>query len=884
MPVRGTTRGRHAAVLGILLTVCFAGTIAAAPYVYFSHPYNGYTYYEPGGSVVLNGTMYDYSNGYQPITNVEVYCDGTKLGDATLTNPESYGTWEYEWDPMSYGEHEFKAIAYGTNGTAEAIATTTFNASNMPPVAHDLRVTALADSSDPIVISPAYDNESGQTVTPSIVTAPSNGSATCDGYSFRYTPDAGFAGIDTFTYRVDDGFDDSNEAVCRILVQSPANRAGVLVVLVVNSNLFANVLSNEVVRLKTDLENEGYSARIKVWPPSGTSAHDLWTYLKSEYTNTAQWLTGAILIGDVPKAVTDHYNDLVYWNMAEFQTSGSVYTRNIWVSRINADDTSWGSEAVLIKRALQANHDYRTGVSRLPFTAGYYMVPEWWESYTYGYTNFLDVWPALEARGQDNNSLRFLPDRTDMDIGGADVFAMGAEVFDETSHGSSGGYMANQKWFDKNSLYRVIAQARVALITSCSSGMPGGIVNNHIFTRGGGCTYAVCGSAVNYVGDFTIKYRTVFRERLAGGDSWGGAMLHSYPFGAANRTMHYGDLSMGVMASVSSNAMPRIESFNSEVELPYTVNLSVDAFDQDGTVSNIEWFCNGYNGGRAAPTYSGTATNITHEYSSAGTYSVRVEVTDNHKARVWREMTVSVNRFPMASNDTAIVEANQSVTVDVLANDTDPDGHDISIENVVTHPERGTAAISGDEIVYASTNALWTGQDTFVYRIRDTMGGMNSATVTVTVIDDTTSPGVASVRSAGASNRVTVVFDEAVEGGSSSNGAENVFNYTIDNGVSIGAAALDPDGSTVILSTSPLQEGVGYTLSVSNICDVAATPNAMIAQQVVFQYYNQVPGLEYEYYHGSWSSGGWLPDFDSLTPVTNGVVANFSISPRARDT
>ncbi|HDM78963.1 MAG TPA: hypothetical protein ENG51_21260, partial [Deltaproteobacteria bacterium] len=39
-------------------------------------------------------------------------------------------------------------------------------------------------------------------------------------------------------------------------------------------------------------------------------------------------------------------------------------------------------------------------------------------------------------------------------------------------------------------------------------------------------------------------------------------------------------------------------------------------------------------------------------------------------------------------------------------------------------------------------------------------------------------------------------------------------------------------------------------------------------------------GLNYEYYHGVWDS---LPDFDSLTPESEGTVCNFNITERDRD-
>ncbi len=41
-----------------------------------------------------------------------------------------------------------------------------------------------------------------------------------------------------------------------------------------------------------------------------------------------------------------------------------------------------------------------------------------------------------------------------------------------------------------------------------------------------------------------------------------------------------------------------------------------------------------------------------------------------------------------------------------------------------------------------------------------------------------------------------------------------------------------------------------------------------------------VNGLDYEYYHGTWSN---LPDFDLLTPVSTGTVTNFSLTPKQQN-
>ena len=72
------------------------------------------------------------------------------------------------------------------------------------------------------------------------------------------------------------------------------------------------------------------------------------------------------------------------------------------------------------------------------------------------------------------------------------------------------------------------------------------------------------------------------------------------------------------------------------------MNFSVNAYDPDGAISNIEWFLTGYDLGRATPSFSGTATNVSYAFPAAGVYTSRVEVVDNYKARTWRESVITV--------------------------------------------------------------------------------------------------------------------------------------------------------------------------------------------------------------------------------------------------
>ncbi|HEX3632066.1 MAG TPA: Ig-like domain-containing protein [Casimicrobiaceae bacterium] len=91
-----------------------------------------------------------------------------------------------------------------------------------------------------------------------------------------------------------------------------------------------------------------------------------------------------------------------------------------------------------------------------------------------------------------------------------------------------------------------------------------------------------------------------------------------------------------------------------------------------------------------------------------------------------------LNRGPNAVADSFTVNSNSMANaLDVLANDSDPDGDPISIV-AVGAPAHGTAAISGSKISY-SPAAGYIGPDSFTYTIADPKGLTSSATVSITV-------------------------------------------------------------------------------------------------------------------------------------------------------
>ena len=100
-------------------------------------------------------------------------------------------------------------------------------------------------------------------------------------------------------------------------------------------------------------------------------------------------------------------------------------------------------------------------------------------------------------------------------------------------------------------------------------------------------------------------------------------------------------------------------------------------------------------------------------------------------------VTIVVNR-PTANDDFADTDGNNPVPVNVLENDTDPDGNDkidAGSVAIVSPPARGTVSVnpSTGEVTYTATGSF-QGTDTFRYTITDAAGAVSSpGTVTIVV-------------------------------------------------------------------------------------------------------------------------------------------------------
>ena len=118
-------------------------------------------------------------------------------------------------------------------------------------------------------------------------------------------------------------------------------------------------------------------------------------------------------------------------------------------------------------------------------------------------------------------------------------------------------------------------------------------------------------------------------------------------------------------------------------------------------------------------------------------YTVRVrarnkdEVPTDWTGLGWK-IAILGPRPPVANDDTgSVAEDSADNVIDVLANDTDPNGDTLSVASVAD-PPHGEAVAAGTHVEYTPDPGHF-GQDTFEYTVSDGNGGSDTATVSITV-------------------------------------------------------------------------------------------------------------------------------------------------------
>ena len=194
-------------------------------------------------------------------------------------------------------------------------------------------------------------------------------------------------------------------------------------------------------------------------------------------------------------------------------------------------------------------------------------------------------------------------------------------------------------------------------------------------------------------------------------------------------------------ADVLSNTAPVPKTLTARVLAGASVRIPIPLSGIDPDGDSVQLLGQETNPEKGAVTSvdAGSITYQAGEYS-AGTDSFTYVVVDALGAKATGVVRVGISprldgaRNPIANEDEATARPGSSVSVQVLANDSDPDGSTLTVTGVTPVVEGAGATTDGEVVVVTAPQV--PGRYGFVYDIQNERGGTSSAFLTVVVAAD----------------------------------------------------------------------------------------------------------------------------------------------------
>ncbi|MBV1894400.1 MAG: tandem-95 repeat protein [Ilumatobacteraceae bacterium] len=207
-----------------------------------------------------------------------------------------------------------------------------------------------------------------------------------------------------------------------------------------------------------------------------------------------------------------------------------------------------------------------------------------------------------------------------------------------------------------------------------------------------------------------------------------------------------------ITVTVLPEALPeppfaRDDSTFTFVDVPVTVDVLHNDGDPSGGRPSLVGTPGCLSGGRAIVTADGQVR-FDPPRGLSGAFSCTYEVTNDRGLRAGASIIVSVrepeltNQPPDVVDDTLTVEVGETASIDVTANDSDPDGDDDDLEVVSsTAPLLGAAERNGNTIVFTADQL--TGVSSIDYQVVDSEGAVSLGRLLIRVIEKANIPPIA---------------------------------------------------------------------------------------------------------------------------------------------
>ncbi len=363
-----------------------------------------------------------------------------------------------------------------------------------------------------------------------------------------------------------------------------------------------------------------------------------------------------------------------------------------------------------------------------------------------------------------------------------------------------------------------------------------------------GDTVSIAGGSVQLLANGSLRFTPA--------TNFNGATSFDYTISDGNGASDTGQINLSVSAQNDNpGALP--DNLSTAEDTPVSIDLLANDNDVDGDsliVSQIDG--NPAVIGSPVTVTQGTATLqangqvlFTPAANFNGTTSFSYQVSDGAGGFATETATITVvpvNDIPVAINDSATTNEDQSITFDVRANDSDPDGEPLTVTAVngtpitVNNPiavNNGQVTLLADGRLDFTPGGDVNGSTSFDYTVSDASGATASATASININPQNDAP-VALDNTASTGEDLPVNLnpldnDSDIDGDSLSITAINGAGITAGSTVSVtnGSVTLEPDGT---LTFNPQNNFNGtasfdYTIGDGNLGQATATVSVQVA-------------------------------------------------------
>jgi uncharacterized delta-60 repeat protein len=700
------------------------------------------------------------------------------------------GSFVYNPDADYIGSDTFTyELSDGSGGTASAQVFLNINPNSVPNAVNDSyqmdEDTVL--NATTVLINDVDAEGDTLTISTTAIDDVNNGSLTinADG-SFTYTPNANFNGADSFTYEVDDGKGDTDQAVVSITVD-PLNDLPIAVadnystdedtdlngstVLVNDSDIDGDTLTINTLAISSPTKGDltlSSDGTFVYSPNADANGSDSFTYQVNDGQGGTDEATVNITINtinDTPLAVNDSYN----------MVEDTVLTINtIDAEQLLANDSDPDGDTLVINTTPTSN--VSSGGLTLGSDGGFTYSPN---ANFFGVDNF--VYELQDGQGGITTGSVSI---TVSNINDTPVTVNDAYSTDEDTVLNGSSVLLNDSDNDGDSL---------SLITSAVTDPTNGIV---VLNSNGTFVYTANG-------DFFGNDSFVYQTSDGNGASANGTVnitvnnINDAPVAVADSYSVDEDTTLNASTVLANDT--DLEGDSLTINTTPTVNVTKGSLTlfTDGT---FDYTPNADFNGSDGFTYQITDGN-------GGSDTAAVNITVN-----------SINDIPVAVDDSASTNEDTLLTgASVLSNDSDVELDSLTVTTpAISTTSNGILVLSSDGSFTYDPDTDFNGTDSFDYQVNDGNGGTAQATMTITVNAVNDAP-------------IAVIDDYTVN-------EDDVLTKLLTDGDQLLSNDSDVDGDSLTVNTSPITGPSNGDLNLGDNGSFTYTPNPEFSGSDSFTY------------------------------------------------